>query len=113
MVSPADLWNRPGDAYPDDVLRTAILSVARVPSTTSDQIELQTVCDRCRAAAAAGEPADDVLEAIAALDDQQREQLEEWVHRGSREIGPAEAVWVRYRRAPPDLRQLIRERLSH
>lgn len=99
-----------GDTYPDDPVRTATLTLARVPAVPG--AALLTLCDRCHAGAQ-DQPADgSVLDDLGLLDDAQRARLAAWVTRGARPDQPEEALWRRYRRLPAGARREFEERLK-
>lgn len=101
-----------GEPYPDDSLRTAKLTVARVTSGSKAETQLLTVCDRCHVAVR-GEPApDDLLSALEALHPEQLQRLRLWINRGSRPRTDEETVWSNYRRLSSDARATVRSRLD-
>lgn len=98
-----------GETYPDDALRTAKLSLARVTGHSGSGVTLLTVCDRCQAAA--GEGPIDALAGLDALSAEQRRRLAGWIAAGSRPEPPEETFWRRYRRLPAADRRAVEEHL--
>jgi hypothetical protein len=101
-----------GEPYPDDELRTAKLSAARVESDTPDGRSLVTLCDRCRAGAGELRADDGVLNEILALPAEQLRMLQTWIERGDRRWAPEERLWARYRHLPASLRERVRDALT-
>ncbi len=101
-----------GCAYPDDPIRTAILSATRVEAD-GDPAMWVAACDRCRAASVRAPMAvEDLLEGLNTLDSAQRERLRSWVAQGSRPRPLEEQLWAAYRVLPAAARQAVRERLE-
>ena len=100
-----------GEAYVDDPLRTAKLSVARIKSGPSDRPALISICDRCRAAAPDIPSTSALMAQIAELDDAERAALKAWIDRGRRQVSPAEQVWGKLRRLPLGARDEVAKHL--
>lgn len=88
-----------GEVFPDDALRTAKLTVARVVANDG-ALQPQTLCDRCLASARGAKPDASLVPAIQNLDHNERDQLRSWIERGQRPRSEAERLWARYRRLP-------------
>lgn len=100
-----------GETYTDEPLRTAKLSVARLPSNEGGT-GLVTVCDRCHVAIREGHSEEvDLAVAASALEREARERLRQWVRRGDRPTQPEEVIWSQYRRAPSAVRKALEEQL--
>lgn len=102
-----------GESYSDDTLRTAKLTVARLPPAEGGPPQLLTACDRCHVAVRDEEPlhAGDVLAKIDTLDAQQRQRFLDWVLRGTRTPRPEDLLWALYRRLPRAERDAVLEHL--
>ena len=92
-----------GEPYSDDPLRTAKLTLSRVPGLDGT-IQLRTTCDRCHVAAPVEVFDDSALRLLRSLDEGARAQLRSWVRKGVRKPPPEEALWNLYRRLPRDSR---------
>src|SRR5205823_8546473 len=68
-----------GETYPDEPLRTAKLTLARLRSAAGDKPSLLTVCDRCNTAKQYIDEADDLLPELDKLDQTQRTRLRTWI----------------------------------
>ncbi len=102
-----------GESFPDDALRTAKLTVARIAPLDGGPTKLLTACDRCHVAVRDDPPGrDDLLAQVNALNEAQRQRLREWVMQGARTQSPEEQLWARYRRSPRDERLALEERLT-
>jgi hypothetical protein len=97
-----------GESYPDEPLRSAILSASRIPATDGT-IALLTLCDRCQAGSQ--EAPFDAVGALEALSAEQRTRLAGWIDSGRRPEPPEEIFWRRYRRLPATARRVIADRL--
>jgi hypothetical protein len=101
-----------GEAYPDDPLRTAKLTLARVAHAGGGPAQLATACDRCHVATRDEPPsALRLVESAAALTEPQRSRLRGWVRQGIRPQEPEERLWAHYRRAPAVTRRELEEQL--
>jgi hypothetical protein len=100
-----------GEAYPDEQLRTAKLTIARSQPTDDGEPRLATVCDRCHVRSSERPSHDAVASAIATLEPTALLRLREWVSRGKRTRDPLEELWAAYRRLPAADRARIREQL--
>jgi hypothetical protein len=96
-----------GEPYPDDLLRTAKLTLARVAPVDGGSAQLATCCDRCHVARPTSGSSAQLLEQIDALSGEQHERLAEWVRQGSRSDIPEHELWAQYRRLPHDARQAV------
>lgn len=96
-----------GEAYPDDPLRSAQLTLARNRPPGDETAGLRTECDRCRAGSPPNADAAGVTEQIAGLSPDDREQLAGWVRSGSRGPVPLLDAWAAYRRLPLEGRQAV------
>ena len=102
-----------GEAYPDDALRIAKLTVARVAPLDSGPPQLLTACDRCHVAVRGKLPGwGDLLTQVKALDEAQRRRLRGWVAQGVRRQSPEELLWATYRRSPRAERLALEEHLA-
>lgn len=102
-----------GEAYTDDALRTAKLTVSRVLPTGGGAAQLLTACDRCHVASRDEAPdVDGLLAGVDGLDQEQRERLRGWVARGARPQSREEQLWARYGRLPMDARRAVAEHLG-
>jgi 5-methylcytosine-specific restriction endonuclease McrA len=99
-----------GEAYPDDPVRTAKLSAARVPSDVAPQ--LLTLCDRCLVGSQDTESAERLLDEIRALDRDERRRLFVWIQGGQRKWTRAELLWARFRRLPATSRESVQAGLA-
>lgn len=100
-----------GEAYPDQPLRTAKLTAAQVSPPGSGPAQQTTCCDRCRAGEPAGGTAAALLEQAGSLSTDQRERLQRWVSRGSRDRLAELELWAQYRRLPAAERDAVRSAL--
>jgi hypothetical protein len=98
-----------GEAYPDDPLRTAKLTIARAQPADDGAPRLATVCDRCHVGRAGDESGTALLRAVSELDPESRERLRSWILRGARERDALAELWAAYRRLPASDRARIRE----
>jgi hypothetical protein len=89
-----------GETYVDDPLRTAKLTVSRVPSADGQSIQLATSCDRCHVATRDDAMADDLGPALLALSGEERTRLLGWIRKGARPSSIEARLWARYRRLP-------------
>lgn len=96
-----------GEPYPDDSLRTAKLTLARIGPRDDGVAMLATCCDRCHAGTSEPGAEASLVEEIGALSPEQRDQLAEWVRQGSRSSLPELDLWARYRRLPADARRAV------
>lgn len=96
-----------GEAYPDQPLRTAKLTAARVTPPRGGPAELATCCDRCHAGEPAGGTAADLLEQAESLSPDGRKHLKRWVSRGSRDRMAELELWAQYRRLPAAEREVF------
>lgn len=100
-----------GEAYPDQPLRTAKLTATRVTPPSGGPAHLTACCDRCRAGEPSGGTAAALLEQAESLSPAERERLQRWVGRGSRDrLGELE-LWAQYRRLPATEREIFRSDL--
>ncbi len=100
-----------GEPFPDDTLRTAKLSVAQRGNGVGEARKLLTMCDRCLAGATNQDADDGLLSEIDALPPAQREELADWIRRGSRSRRKEEALWARYRRLAQADRAVVERHL--
>ena len=99
-----------GEPYSDDPLRTAKLTLSRVPALEGT-VQLRTTCDRCHVAAP-GEVFDETaLRLLRSLDEGARARLRSWVRKGVRMPTPEEKLWSLYRRLPRDSRAALESAL--
>lgn len=100
-----------GEEYPDDPTQTAMLVVSRreVMSLSGTRTEtLVTECKRCKAGAGNSKrSAQEVLETIEALSDEERETLLKWAKRGRRRLSALDRAWNRLIRLPSDAREEV------
>jgi len=101
-----------GESYVDDALRSAKLTLSRVPSTDGRTTRLATCCDRCHVATRDDAPTPNLSPAIDGLSDEQRSRLLDWIRTGSRPVAPEEQLWARYRRLPHAVRLEVRQHLE-
>ncbi len=105
-----------GEAFHDDPLRMARLSVVDRAGGEGPTRRLSTICDRCHAGAGDEEPGDllaeDLLAEIGELSHEQRDRLTEWIRRGSRANPKETELWVRYRRLPATERVVVEQHLE-
>ncbi len=105
-----------GDAFPDDSLHTAKLSVFDRTGGEGPTRRLSTICDRCLAGGGedpgGGEDLGDLLAEIGALSHGQRDSLAKWIRRRSRTYAKEERLWSRYRRLPATERAVVEQHLG-
>ena len=101
-----------GEAYPDDALRTAKLTLARVKTPGEAEPQLATCCDRCHAGSPAVGSGPELLARVAELLPEQRGRLAVWVGRGMRTPIPELDLWAEYRRMPESTRQAVAAALA-
>lgn len=101
-----------GEPYPDDALRTAKLTLARLEPSDTAAPRLATCCDRCHVGEPQGTSPDQVIGLIAALPEERRQRLSDWIRRGSRDIAPEERIWAQYRRLPHEARLAVKTEVT-
>lgn len=105
-----------GEAYPDDPLRTAVISVTQRTATRLDRTEEKffvTECKKCRAGARSSRSeATEVIESAKGLSVDERERLLVWVAKGRRDLTRVEKVWSRYCKLPVELQAEVRKGLD-
>ncbi len=101
-----------GETYPDDSLRTAKLTLSRVEPLDGGAAQLATACDRCHVAARDDAAPNNLLEAIDALEPEQRTRLHAWIRQGRRPQPPEERLWADYRRLPHAARLAVHKHLE-
>jgi len=102
-----------GESYPDDALRTAKLTVARVEATGNGEKQLLTCCDRCHAGQPPQETTAQLLGAVGSMTAEQQDRLGAWVRSGKRAIAPEHLLWARYRRLPAEARDAVAAELRN
>lgn len=103
-----------GEAYPDQPLRTAKLTATRITPRNGGAAQLTTCCDRCRAggpSVGTATTAAALLEQVESLRPDQRERLQRWVDRGSRDRMAELELWAQYHRLPAAERETLRSSL--
>lgn len=103
-----------GEAYPDDRLRTAKLSVERVRPDGGASY-LRTLCERCMAGRSARDSASEaaeLAEAVVKLSDANLREFVRWATFGYRERGQGEALWSRHCALPREARVEIARQAS-
>ncbi|GAB4005237.1 hypothetical protein [Nocardioides ultimimeridianus] len=100
-----------GEAYPDDNMNTAVLSVMKqslVAGPGRNDAALVTACKRCKAGRS-GHKVDPsrVQRTIDELDPSDRRLIEAWARAGKRSFSPAERAWAMYRGLPPEARAMV------
>lgn len=104
------------EAYPDDTLMTAVVSVSRrkVIGTDGRETEaLVTECRRCRSGL--GEAPLDVNDAVTSardLEPAQLRRLMRWIERGRRGSTELDRAWAAYLRVPREQRSEVADRVS-
>ena len=88
-----------GEPYPDQVLRTAKLTVARREAATGAP-GLVTLCDRCHAARSSSSVPSlkELQQAFENLNPEEQSRLQSWLRSGRRVSRPEEVLWAAYRR---------------
>ena len=99
-----------GDAFPDDPLHTAKLSVVDRTGGEGPTRRMSTICDRCLVGG--GEDLGDLLAEIGALSHGQRDSLAKWIRRRSRTYAKEEGIWSRYRRLPATEKAVVEQHLG-
>lgn len=102
-----------GESYPDDPLRTAKLTVARVEAMGDGEKQLATCCDRCHAGQPPQETTAHLLEGVRSMTAEQQDRLATWVRSGKRAIAPEHLLWARYRRLPDEARETVAAELRN
>jgi len=100
-----------GEPYSDDQLRTAKLTLSRVPGLDGT-VQLRTTCDRCHVAAPTEVFDDSALQRLQSLDESARASLRGWVRKGVRQPSSEETLWILYRRLPRDSRAAFESALQ-
>lgn len=93
-----------GQAYPEDALRRATLTVLPGRGSGEDR-EWVTGCDRCRNGPASVPEYASVAEQFAQLSTDEQRAVRNWSSIGAREPTAAEKVWRQLRRLPHQSRQ--------
>lgn len=105
-----------GEAYPDDSVRTAVLTVVQRKPWFIDGVVLDcwaTECVRCKSGLPPAESgARDVLLELQNLSEADRSRLARWLRRGRRGQTGIERAWRLCRTLDSDGRQMVLERLQ-
>lgn len=89
-----------GEAFPDDAIRTAKLSVTR-QQYPDNGTHLTTQCDRCLAGPTSPDLRD-LIDRVEKLDSQDAAVLANWMKNGRRPIRPIDIIWAHSRGLGPD-----------
>lgn len=100
-----------GEPFPDDALRTAKLSVARIDA--DGNLLLMTLCDRCLTSEGTAASGDAVRELACQLHAEDREQLLSWMRRGERRRTKLDRAWSRWRALPASERERVHDLLAN
>jgi hypothetical protein len=101
-----------GEFFPDDPLRSAKLSVARMGRDSEPAF--LTLCDKCVVAAPGASPdeSDTIARDAERLSADDRDTLLRWMERDERERTALDRIWARWRALPHQEREQVRSRIS-
>ncbi|GAB3655746.1 hypothetical protein [Glycomyces tarimensis] len=105
-----------GESYPDDPVRSAVLSVANREVAQSDGTVATmpvTLCKRCLTGARGSRVRmDKALEIVDRLDSAQRSELAEWIRMDRRRWTDLERVWSAYCALPSEARAVVESKIE-